>query len=724
MALPLKPYTGASDARETREGGRPLAARLPSFFRRPSSSPGALMLLVFGLYLLLMSGHTYSPDEETMLQVSRGLVEAGTWEMEPNTTLVQVPGSNGRTFSQYGPGQSLAAVPWVALGLVVGPLFPPDQAEFVLRLVLGSFNALVGAGIAALFAALGLRLGYSRRASIFLAGALAFATYLWPHSRTFFSELLVALLLLASFYLLVGPAPLFTAPLAGHTDTTKERRRSTLRLLISGAIFAAAVATKVQYAVAIPAFLLYLTLAPGRQTTDGTDDNSKLPPLLLWLGGLTLGLLPLFLHNLLAFGNPLSTGYGSDLAATFRTPLYEGLFGLLLSPGKGLFWYALPVLISVWGFARFCIAHRSVALFILALAIPILVLFSLYTFWHGDGSWGPRYLVPLLPFALLPALPLVDKHKDQRPETRDPYSPLTARHSPLAHSLLISTLIGLGFLVNALGVLVNFDTYINLGYDDEARHYLPYASPIVGHWNMAGRQAGDLAALVTKQSRTLLIRRGFSYSEGDKTKGELLPRWTTGQGEIEIRPVAGTDPLSATLRLADHRPPELPRAVVSILVDGDPVTVSPAPVPDQPVSIDYSFPLKGQASTITIKSDTWKPSETQEGGRDESIGVLLERVLIYEGGKPQTYRLIDTLPAPAYYARPRWYYDPATPHASDLWFTYMSETGMGRRAMLALSLPIVAVGLASVLLGLRGLKRSGRTQSEVPHESRVEVSDG
>ena len=106
-----------------------------------------------------------------MLEASRSLVERGTWAMPASGSMVQVEGVDGQQYSQYGPGQSLAAVPWVAVGRLVGGLFPKDQAGYPLRLILGSYNALIAAGIVALFGALGVALGYSRRAS--LIGALA-----------------------------------------------------------------------------------------------------------------------------------------------------------------------------------------------------------------------------------------------------------------------------------------------------------------------------------------------------------------------------------------------------------------------------------------------------------------------------------------------------------------------------------------------------------------------
>ena len=449
------------------------------------------MLLVFGVYLLTMSGHTYSPDEETLLSLSRSLVEQGSWAMTPTTGLFQVTGVDGKRYSEKGPGQSLAAVPWTATGLLVGNLFPGDQSGFALRFVLGTFNALIGAAIAGLFAALCMALGYARRTSLFIAGTLAFATFLWPNSRTFFAEPLVTLCLLASFYLIFRA---FSHP----ANSSVEQRRAQVRLLISGILFAAALAVKVQYAPAILAFLVYLLLRARRRTTNdgrrttngGSNQNSKfkiqnskwVAPVFVWLAGLTLGLLPLFWYNATAFGNPFSPGYGTNFK-DFQTPLFEGAYGLLLSPGKGVIWYALPLLISLMGLARFARRHRAEMAFIAVLTVTLVVVFGSYSTWHGDGAWGPRYLVPLLPFVLLPALPSIQRNTGKA-ISRFTFHVSRFRIAPL----FISAIVALGFMVNLVGMLVNFDTYLNVGYDGQTRYWMPYASPILGQASLLNEQ--------------------------------------------------------------------------------------------------------------------------------------------------------------------------------------------------------------------------------------------
>jgi hypothetical protein len=639
------------------------------------------MLTVLGVYLLTMSGHTYSPDEETMLEVSRSLVTHATWAIPQSQSFVDVAGADGRRYSQYGPGQSFAAVPWVAAGLLVGNTFPKDQAGYPLRLILGSFNALVAAGICGLLAALGMSLGYSRGASLLLGATLAFSTYLWPHSRTFFSEPLTALLMLGSFYLLVH-----------ERHMPAGEKGMALQMAASGALLALVLAIKVQYAVAIPAFGVYLLWSAFSPRLDGDLAVQRTRPvtrMVTWVVGFVLGLIPLMLYNWSVFGNPLLTGYGTDLRATFKTPLGEGVYGLLLSPGKGLVWYAPPVLLAAWGLWRFARKHRAEAVFVLLLGASIVTLFALYAFWHGDGSWGPRYLIPFLPFALLPAVALFDGLGSTAP----------------LKSLAVAVVVSLGFFVNLLGVLVNFDTYINLGYDDQARHFVPAASPIVGHFNLLGQRLPVDEIGFNRPTGRLVLRNGFSYSEGDKTKGEMLPRWTTGHAIMQVWPDLSRGPTSITLRLADHRPPELPRASLTLLVNGNPVTVQAQPVADMPPSVDYTFPVSSNPTTIEVQSNTWNPAKVAGSERDEEIGLRLNDVIVSEGGQVRQYAMSEALPPPPYYPQPRWYYDPGTPHPADLWPVYMAETGMGRKAMLALGGPVVLLALVCIFFGVRGLRR-------------------
>ena len=77
----------------------------------PRGAALAVAAGLLGLYLLTMSGHTYSPDEETLLATAESVGLHGTFALPASRSLVEVPGLHGQIYSQYGPGQPVAAVP-------------------------------------------------------------------------------------------------------------------------------------------------------------------------------------------------------------------------------------------------------------------------------------------------------------------------------------------------------------------------------------------------------------------------------------------------------------------------------------------------------------------------------------------------------------------------------------------------------------------------------------
>lgn len=101
-------------------------------------------------------------------------------------------------------------------------------------------------------------------------------------------------------------------------------------------------------------------------------------------------LLVLFL-NWYRFGNPFLDGHGQDPAIAFE-PFKGGIPGLLLSPGKGLLFYA-PLCIFALFFQK---DWKLWAPFVLSLAFH-----GMLHDWSGGTGWGPRFLFTTLPFLLL-----------------------------------------------------------------------------------------------------------------------------------------------------------------------------------------------------------------------------------------------------------------------------------------------------------------------------------
>src|SRR5205807_2042889 len=145
-----------------------------------------------------------------------------------------------------------------------------------------------------------------------------------------------------------------------------------------------------------------------------------------------------------------------------------------------------------------------------------------------------------------------------------------------------------------------------------------------------------------------------SYSEGDKYQGALFPRWTTGAARLAL-PAGAAYPLTLTLRLADHRPPSLPRAPLTVTLSGRPVPADRPLVRGSPIesvlTATLAPPPDGGATPATLRltSPTWNPRKVGTGPRNEDLGLLVESLGLHDAaGRP--LRLVEAVPIQPYYA--------------------------------------------------------------------------
>jgi len=74
----------------------------------------------------------------------------------------------------------------------------------------------------------------------------------------------------------------------------------------------------------------------------------------------------------------------------------------LLSPGRSIFLYSPPLILALVAFRQFYRRYRYEALLVAGIAFCYIVLYSIPVDWDGGWSWGPRYLVAIIPFLMLP----------------------------------------------------------------------------------------------------------------------------------------------------------------------------------------------------------------------------------------------------------------------------------------------------------------------------------
>ena len=128
------------------------------------------------------------------------------------------------------------------------------------------------------------------------------------------------------------------------------------------------------------------------------------------LGGtIPLGLL--LTYNSICFGSPLAMSYGCLSYAPFAQEAARGLMGvglpdlsvlvrLLFSPSRGVFFIMPVLLFGVSGLyaMRRVRSLRAEMWVVVAAALGYLLINAGWVGWHGGWTFGPRYLVPMLPF--------------------------------------------------------------------------------------------------------------------------------------------------------------------------------------------------------------------------------------------------------------------------------------------------------------------------------------
>ena len=215
------------------------------------------------------------------------------------------------------------------------------------------------------------------------------------------------------------------------------------------------------------------------------------------LAGVAAALAGHAVYDFLRFGNALETGYGAQASAgAFTTPLWVGVYGLLLSSGKGVAWFAPAIWLAPAGIAamvrsrqhsdsarRGDDARRAGGAIVVAWATGLFV-YGRFQHWGGDGSWGPRYLVPLLPLAFL----AVGFALDGAAKARKRLAWL------LGVAGLCVTLGGVGIYFGAQ-MREAGDYPYTLALEDphfmEASHWNPRFTPIAGHWRMLSRNLAE-----------------------------------------------------------------------------------------------------------------------------------------------------------------------------------------------------------------------------------------
>ncbi len=410
--------------------------------------PRHLFLFLICIYTLTAGGH-YGGDGFWHYLTAQSLVRDGdlivadeTFAMPEMQHTYEAVTASGHRYSKYGLGMSLAEVPLYAVGLLLVDRFPHIPADYLTMFTTSMTNVLISAlWVIVFFHALR---SYDCAPSTirWLTGAFAFGTMVFPYAGYGFSEPLVGLGLLIAIHGLTkrDPSP-----------------------LLAGMGFGIAILTKSYMVVLLPVLLLYLR----RNKWDIYRVGVFLAPI-------AATCLLIAYHNHLRYGSIFLAGYHlGDLALkggyfTFLvTQFATAFYGLLFSTGRGLIFFFSLICLFPIAYLKFRSSHPNEARLFLGLILMLFVFLLPLIYWDAGSSWGPRYLLPIMPFCLLPL-------------------------GALADLKWIRRLAILGFLVQLPAVLMNPHLFVRFVQDNEigttifAPHQMgdllfsPYLSPILG----------------------------------------------------------------------------------------------------------------------------------------------------------------------------------------------------------------------------------------------------
>lgn len=141
-----------------------------------------------------------------------------------------------------------------------------------------------------------------------------------------------------------------------------------------------------------------------------------------WRGALKVAVaglpwaIALALYHRWAFGSALSTGYdfvfleefasGMKVRYGIHAPDPHAAFELLFGSYRGLFALSPVLLVAVWGLAQLRAAPIRLAV---AICLFYLGLNAGYYMWDGGAAFGPRHLLPALPFLCLGLVPAFER---------------------------------------------------------------------------------------------------------------------------------------------------------------------------------------------------------------------------------------------------------------------------------------------------------------------------
>jgi hypothetical protein len=437
---------------------------------RPSSKMSVaitIFITCFIFYLLFSSGHHYSIDGMAMFQYAKSLWFDHSFKMNPPIRWDEYEFA----IPQWSIGLSLAYVPLLVFlsktifwgDTSIQKIPDPAGINYAHEMLhdrsyqyCSVLNPTTTALSAVILYLLCVELGLPNKRSCATALTFGLISPAAVYAKFDFAQPMASLLLLLTFFFLLK---------AG-------KNRSVLNLGIAGICMGLAILTRSEFMLFAPILALSVYFMPAGENSRNMRGHVTALRKLFAFGFPLCGMVTLNQSiNFLKFGSWLHTGYPLAYYLIFSLKHWSTAFvGNLISPGKSIFLFCPVSILSLVGVRKLVTIDRWFGGTVLAFLVGTFLFYPIWRAWDGGLSWGPRYLIPTVPYLFLLAylaLPPV----------------LTVQYR-----FVVGVLLTLGAIATLQGILFDFvDFYGSLGLspaqiEQRLYHFSLFMSPLFSGW--------------------------------------------------------------------------------------------------------------------------------------------------------------------------------------------------------------------------------------------------
>lgn len=346
-----------------------------------------------------------APNERSRLYLTLSILDDGDLAIDEQVdqygTPFDVAHRGDHFYSDKAPGSSIVAVPFLAVYKSLGGSESIEaMTNFCRGFVMLPMALLCVLWLRALVAGIGVPDSTANATAV----AFAIGTSFFHYGAAFFGHAMVTLAALGA-----GVAML-------RAQQADSRRARDGWQFLAG--FAGAAAFAVEYqagVICIGIAAAYLSVSAHRRP------RAVLMPAV----GASIPIALTLAYNYAAFGGALETSYAhlyhnysqqihSGGLFGIKLPTFDALYGILLSPSRGILLGAPVVTLGLLGLGILWRRCRWLALYVGISVVGYLVIVSGSEIWYGGWGFGPRLLVPIFGLAAIPGALVLEQSRAWR----------------------------------------------------------------------------------------------------------------------------------------------------------------------------------------------------------------------------------------------------------------------------------------------------------------------